>query len=336
MDQAPCNQEPQSDLPDDELNALVAEIKDRLRKATETNAVQQQQDHPPRDGTYIVNESDIHGLLYYILDVMKQLRTRRESNGTAITDTVVGPSFSPAPRSLRPAASPTVDPATTLTVPEATFTPATGVDDGGQQRAAQTATTTTTMVSRDNITSITWLKPMESTPALRSGHEADSKSPSSPGTPNMTDQAQMARAASTVDRPVLSQPDNHTSSDSDSHATVDFNKPRPLTRVNTRKKRQESIIVSMGSDEAASEEGLQTGEGSDQPKTVLGKMRKKSIQLGQAMGSFINGAYRNADHKPRRESSEWSSGRNARVDSMLMAYGRCCTHERYLGQTPAF
>lgn len=37
--------------------------------------------------------------------------------------------------------------------------------------------------------------------------------------------------------------------------------------------------------------------------SYLIRLRKKSIRLGHAIGSFMNGDYRNADHKPRREST---------------------------------
>lgn len=65
------------------------------------------------------------------------------------------------------------------------------------------------------------------------------------------------------------------------------------------------MVVFTGGDGLHAGRGPQPAEVSDQqPTTVFGMLRNKSVQFSQALGSFMNGAYQNADHKPRRDSSE--------------------------------
>ncbi|KUI59081.1 hypothetical protein VP1G_06356 [Cytospora mali] len=298
MDHRPHHQGPLSVFREDELDNMLAGIKDYLREATKTNTVPQDQGRTPENAVYTVNESDAQALLYYILNVTEQLHKERRPQSTA---TGARSLSSQAPRFMRPVAPTTVDPATTLTVSEASFTPAVDIDDdendSGRQRA-QTADTAT-VISQDSMTNITWLQPQDSAPAIGPELEAVFDPPSSPGT---LSQPRETRTLPAADYPGPPHPDERTSIDSRYSVMVN-DRPGASIGNNTRKRRQTSVAVFAGKDEPGSEERLHSGEGSDQPANVLERIRKKSVQFGQAMGSFMNGAYRNADHKPRRESS---------------------------------
>lgn len=327
MDETPL-QEPVSVFGEDEVGHMLAGIKDYLREAAKAHTVPQDQDHPLRDGVYTVSESDVQGLLYYILELADQLRKKGRAQSIITTATEAESSSSQAPRSMRPVASTTVDPATTITISEASFTPAVDTDEGGRQRAQ--AATTTTVISQDNVTEITWLHPGDSAPTIDAEAETTFGSPS-PGSPSSTDQSKNAETTRTLDHLASPYSERLTSVDSRYGVTIDY---RPGSSI-ARKRRQSSMVVFTNGDELDSEGGPGSGEGSDQPTTVLGKMRKKSVQFGQAMGSFMNGAYRNTDHKPRRDSSEcviWiSKGRLCANDVCK----RCCAHERHPRQNPA-
>ncbi|KUI69839.1 hypothetical protein VM1G_05615 [Cytospora mali] len=301
MDQEPHHQGHHSVFREDELDNMLAGIKDYLREATRTNAIPQDQGRPLENGLYTVNESDAQALLYYILNVTEQLRKERRPQSTA---TGARSSLSLAPRFMRPVTSTTVDPATTLTISEASFTPAVDLEDdendSGRQRA-QTANTST-VNSQDSMAHITWLHPQDSAPAIGPELEAAFDPPSSPGTLNSKSQLTETGTLPAAGYPEPPHPDEHTAIDSRYSVMVN-DRPGASIGNNTRKRRQTSEAVFTDKDEPGSEERPRSGEGSDQPASVLEKIRKKSVQFGQAMGSFMNGAYQNADHKPRRESS---------------------------------
>lgn len=62
------------------------------------------------------------------------------------------------------------------------------------------------------------------------------------------------------------------------------------------------MVVMTSADETTQQAA---GEVDQAGKTAsyLSRFRKKSTQLGNAIGSFMNGDFRNADYKPRREST---------------------------------
>lgn len=297
----------------DEVDSMLSGVKDYLQEATGATTKSRDDDHPLRDGVYTVNESDVQGLVYHILDLADQVWKKRRPQDTTNTATETVQLFSPAPRSMCPVASTTVDPVTTITTSEASFTPAVGTDDGGRQGAQ--AATTTTVISRDNVTEITWLHPSGSAPAVDAEVESIPDCPS-PGTPRSTDQSKKAKMICTLDYPAQTYPVRRSSVDSRYSITVNHG-PGSSIGNNTRKRRQSSMVVFTGGDELDPEGGSQSAEVSDEPTTVFGKIRKKSVQFGQTMGSFMNGAYQNADHKPRRDSSEFSFGLT-RFGSMLI------------------
>jgi hypothetical protein len=293
MDETPLH-EPVSVFSECEVGNLLDGVKDYLREAARAKIVLQNQDHPLTDGVYRVSESDVKGLLYYILEMAGQLRKKGMPQGVITTATETEYSSSQAPRSMRPVASTTVGPATTITISEASFTPAIDTDDGVRERP-QTATTST-VISQDNVTEITWLHPRHSSPAV--GPEVETTyDPPSPGSPpSSTDQPKHAETARALEHLGLPSPGRRASVGSRHDATVSYRAGSSIGD-NTRKRRQSSMMVFTEGDELDPEGGP--------PTTLLSMVRKKSVQFGQAMGSLMNGAYRNADHKPRRDSSEY-------------------------------
>lgn len=203
-------------------------------------------------------------------------------------------SSSQAPRSMRPVASTTVGPATTITISEASFTPAIDTDDGVRERP-QTATTST-VISQDNVTEITWLHPRDSSPVVVPEVETTLDPPSPGSPPSSTDQLKHAETARTLEHLGLAYPERRASVGSRYDAKFSY-RPESSIGNNNRKRRQSSMMVTTEGDELDPEGGP--------PTTLLAMVRKKSVQFGQAMGSLMNGAYRNADHRPRRDSSEY-------------------------------
>lgn len=307
MDHGPEHQEDLRIFHQEELDKMLAGVKDYLRQATRANSGLQDQDHSVEDGTYTLYEKDVHGLLDYILDANHQLCKRKEPLSSAPTVLEAKSSSPLAPRSMRPVALTTVDPATTITISEASFTPA--VDADNRVRRKSHAATTATVISRDSVIEITWRQPVDSTPALDLSIETASDYPTLlPGMPSSTDQPQEVVAEPySMGHSEIFCPNKRTSTDSHHSATVGYRAGFSIGD-NTPKRRQSSMIIPEGRGEPGPEGVLQS-EGSDQPITnVLGRIRKKSVHFGQAMGSFVNGAYRNADYKPRRESSRWCFG----------------------------
>lgn len=291
MDETPLH-EPVSVISEDEVAALLAGVKDYLREAARANTVLQDQDRPLTDGVYTVSESDVKGLLSYILETAGQLRKKGTSQGVITTAKETESSSSQAPRSMRPVASTTVSPATTITNPEASFTPAIDTDDGVRERP-QTATTST-VISQDNVTEITWLHPRDSSPVVVPEVETTLDPPSPGSPPSSADQPKHAETARTREHLGLAYSERRASVGSRSDATYSY-RPESSIGNNTRKRRQSSMMVFTEGDELDPEGGP--------PTSLLSMVRKKSVQFGQAMGSLMNGAYRNADHKPRRDSS---------------------------------
>ncbi|ROV91549.1 hypothetical protein VPNG_09724 [Cytospora leucostoma] len=185
-------------------------------------------------------------------------------------------------------------------MPEA---PSTSADDadGKVWRKAQAATTTT-MVSRDSVTATTWLQSEDAAPAIGADSEVASLPPTSSGTPDSAEQTSGAErtAMEAYQAPPCS--DTRASVDSRYSVRVDYSTGCSIGN-DTRKRRQSSTMASASEGEPNLQQESREGEDSDLPTTALAKMRKGSFQFGEAMGSFINGAYWNADHKPRRDPS---------------------------------
>ncbi|ROV89467.1 hypothetical protein VMCG_10220 [Cytospora schulzeri] len=245
----------------------------------------------------VIREDEVGSMLPGIKDYLRGVT--RENTGMQDQDHLLETEYSSSQAPMSIVASTTVDPATTITISEASFTPAVGTDDGGPQRA-QTATTST-LISQDNVTEITWLHPRISAPLTDPELETTSEH-QPPGTPESIDRAKNAETSRTLDHAALPYSLKRTPVDSQYSITVNY-MPGSSTGNNVRQRRQSSMVVFTDGNELDLEGGPQSVEESGQPTTVLGRIRKKSVQFGQAMGSFMNGAYRNSDHKPRRDSS---------------------------------
>lgn len=291
MDETPLH-EPVSVFSEDEVGNLLDGVKDYLREAARAKTVLQNQDHSLTDGVYTISESDVKGLLYYILEMAGQLRKKGMPQGVITTATEAESSYPQVPRSMHPVASTTVGPATTITISEASFTPALDTDDRGRERP-QTATTST-VISQDNVTEITWLHPRDSSPVVVPEVETTPGPPSPGSPPSSTDQPNHAETARTLEHLGLPYSARRASAGNRYDATVSY-RPGSSIGNKTRKRRQSSMMVFTEGDELDPEGGP--------PTTLLSMVRKKSVQFGQAVGSLMNGAYRNADHKPRRDSS---------------------------------
>lgn len=63
-----------------------------------------------------------------------------------------------------------------------------------------------------------------------------------------------------------------------------------------------SKVITTITNEPAQQAADEVEEAEENPSFLIA-LRKKSVRLGHAIGSFMNGDYRNADHKPRREST---------------------------------
>lgn len=300
VDQMLPYQESLSAFREVDVDSMLAGVKDYLLKANRANRKPQDQGHFLENGVYTVNESDVQGLINCVLDLADQLCNKRRPHGTAEIATVAGSLSSQAPKLMHPVASTTVDPATTITITEAAFVPAVGKNDGGRQRV-QTATTTT-VISHGNVTEITWLYPNNPVPAMDPDVETIPGRPS-PGTSKAVNQPRKAETTRTGNHPDQPYPGRYSSVDSRYNTTVDHD-PGSSTGNNTRNRRQSSMVVFTDATQPDPEGGPRSAEGSGLPATVFERIRKKSVQFGQAMGSYLNGAYQNADHKPRRDSSE--------------------------------
>lgn len=145
---------------EEDVDAVVSKVRSYLREATRARANRPGAAHQ-EDGHYRVSRSDLHGLLCHVLDDADDL--------TQDVDGFHGPALSPlpgnsttpsdfqSPRILKPNHSITslpVQPAITLSVPEASFTLALDLPSGGPHKRNSAATAA--IVSPSNVTKVTW------------------------------------------------------------------------------------------------------------------------------------------------------------------------------------
>lgn len=269
-------------IPQDEVEFVFDEIAEFIVSATKKNCPVTG-DKVIAKGDYRLTLGDMRGLSYYVRDLTDELfkpkkhreMYRRQRRPTPTT-------FSP-PRAMQPAGSMPADPVTSLNT-----SPADGpiIFPGfPRRRRRRPGPNTATIVSADNVTEITWFGPISGYPSSEES-EAEANRPPSPET-------------GAIPSIVILK-----SSDEDSHNSAGTS-DEVITADNQTRQRQSSMVVLTGQDEQGegSQAQSQTQNGPEQPSTVLGKICKKSIDLGSAVGSFVNGSYRNPDYKPRRESS---------------------------------
>lgn len=251
---------------EDELNRMVSRVRDYLQGASKAHSGQHESEQP-RDAVYTVSDSDLKGLFYHILDTINQL----DGNSARYSSPPVTSSRSPSIQSaqmlrpMRSAVSSPADPATTIGLWEASFTPASGLHDAElQERPPATFNTTkATIVSRNSVTEVTWPPGLDN--KLRAAFE----------TQLLPDENLGSKECPT------SGPDEVE------HGT---------------KSQTKLLDASFGDNNSGQQAEQESGPPSRRP-SVLGMLRNRSVAFSQVIGSFVNGSYRNADHRERRPSS---------------------------------
>lgn len=232
---------------DHHLDQMLCGIRNYLREASQTHTDQGRLAHPS-DEVYMVSDSDLDGLLCYILQALDRPEETRPVNPSLPTSNLKLP-------------------------PGQSF----DMDSSENELQKRQSTPKTTIVSQSGITEVIW-PPI---PDRRMGKTA-------------------SRRASTDDK------------DNDSFIESTGLEPDwACTRARSKgdlcdscsgAQGRGSIAVLTGADEQdQSAERVPGGE--QQRSSVLDTLRKKSVALSQAMGSLVNGRYRNADYRERRTSS---------------------------------
>lgn len=271
-------------VPRDEVEYVFDEIAEFIVSATRKNCPETG-DRVIAKGEYRLTLGDMRGLSYYVRDLTDELFKPKKYRAMHTKYRRPTPTVFNPPKAMQPAGPTPADPITSLN---------TSPSDGPirfpgfpRRHRRHPGPHTTTLVSADNVTEITWFGPISGYPSTDES-EAGANPPPTPET----------REIPSI---VITEP-----SDEEIHSSTS-NIQEPATAEVPTGRQQGSMHILAGVDEE--EEGLQpqaqpqAQAGPEQPKTVVGKIRRKSIELGQAVGSFVNGAYRNPDYKPRRESS---------------------------------
>lgn len=264
---------------------MISNAKGHLREATKRNSARLGSlQEPLSQGLYIVNDDDVETLLVSILDVVETLLHAEVAAAlgvcaptitTGATTSTAGsiPNSVPPPYAARIQSRKSMDlvppsalnPATTINIPEASFAdPAEGT---AIQVGKRQDSTTMAIVSDDNVTEITWL--------------------SGKGRPS---QAAAQLQASRSDLGCANK---------DEISDVNYSDDNMSTP------RRSLVIVAADEGPEADRQGDEASEEQLQrPSSFMGRLRQNSIQMGQkVVGAFVNGSYRNADYRERRESS---------------------------------
>lgn len=265
-------------VPRDEVEYVFDEIAEFIVSATRKNCPQTG-DRVIAKGEYRLTLGDMRGLSYYVRDLTDELFKPKKYRAMHMKHRRATPAVFNPPKAMQPTGSTPADPITSLNT-----SPADGpirFPGFPRRRRRLPGPNTTTFVSANNVTEITWFGPISGSPSTDES-ESEANPPPSPET----------RAIPSI---VITKP-----SDEDVRSSAcKSQEPHATTPDIQTRRRQPSMHVLTGVDEEA--EGSQSEP--EQPQTVIGKIRRKSTELGQAVGCFVNGAYRNPDYKPRRESS---------------------------------
>ncbi|KAJ4393249.1 hypothetical protein N0V93_002457 [Gnomoniopsis smithogilvyi] len=272
---------PNSVISRKELDKLFVAIKTYLEEATKAHSVSKVPHPLLNDGVYTwtVSDSDIRGLLQYILNATDRSRQQERED---VSNPSSDPSLSDECPRLSKAIQPViVSPAMTISVPEASFT-----SDGRTQR--RRSSTTTTIFTQDNVTEITWQAKLSRLEAA--GDPRNS--------PVGSDVSRLSSSRDTSSNETKRGPPTPQSRSGAEHSS----KAGLLTQNSSRNQQQSPMVVTTSADDTT-QQAAQEVEETEGKMSYLRVFRKKSAQLGHAIGSFMNGDYRNADHKPRREST---------------------------------
>ncbi|KAJ4423103.1 hypothetical protein N0V82_002232 [Gnomoniopsis sp. IMI 355080] len=264
------------------MGELLVAVKAYLEEATKTHSVLQGSETSLNDRVYTwtANDSELRGLLHRILDATEC--SRRLDIENASISSPVSTLSDQCPRILQIMNPVTVGPATTISLPEASFT-----SDGRAQRRRRISTIAT-IFSQDNVTEITWQANLDRLEAAGDprhspvGSDVSRLSPSTNRSSNETlRESRMPESQTGAGGPI------------DSSLCI---QDKPSTR-------QRSSMVVMTSADDTNQQAASEVEQAEENESYLSRFRKKSVQFGHAIGSFMNGDFRNADHKPRREST---------------------------------
>lgn len=266
-------------VPRDEVECVFDEIAEFIVSATKKNCPETG-DRVIAKGDYRLTLGDMRGLSYYVRDLTDELSKPKKYRTMLMKHRRPTPAVFSPPRAMQPTGSTTADPITSLNT-----SPADGpiMFPGFPRRRRRPGPSTATLVSADNVTEITWFGPISGYPTSEES-EAEANPPPSPET----------REIPSI---IITK-----SSDQDICNSAS-NSQEAVTANGPERRRQISLHVPIGGDEEGEGSQAQIKTEPEQSRTVFEKMRKKSVELGQAVGCFVNGAYRNPDYKPRRESS---------------------------------
>ncbi|KAI3398380.1 hypothetical protein diail_9472 [Diaporthe ilicicola] len=268
-------------IPQEEVEFVFDEIAQFIVSATKKNCPVTG-DKVIAKGDYRLTLGDMRGLSYYVRDLTDDLFKPNKYGAIHMRHRRPTPTAFNPPRALQPSGSTPADPITSLNT-----SPADGpimFPGFPRRRRRRPGPKTATFVSADNATEITWFGPISGYPSS----EESEPEPDPPPSPEET---------GAIPSIVITKPSDEGIREpariGDGSTTVD----------GPTRRRQSSMVVFTSGDEEGESLQSRTQDGAEQPKTVLEKIRKRSIELGSAVGSFVNGAYRNPDYKPRRESS---------------------------------
>lgn len=270
-------------VPRDEVEYVFDEIAEFVVSATRKNCPQTSE-RVIAKGEYRLTLGDMRGLSYYVRDLTDELSKPKKYRAMHMKHRRPTPAIFNPPRAMQPTGSTPADPITSLNTSPADG-PIIFPGFSGRRRRLP-GPNTATFISADNVTEITWFGPISGYPSSENSSEAEGNPPPSP-------------EIGTIPSIVVTRPPNENTRNSASNS-------QEVIAVDGPTRRQQSSMnafISRDEEGKASRTRTRTQNEPEQPKTVIGKIRKKSMELGQAVGGFVNGAYRNIDYKPRRESS---------------------------------
>lgn len=256
-------------------------VKVYLNEATKVHSGSQETGSLLNDRVYTwtASDSDIRGLLQYILDAPN--RSILLSSVNAPTSSLESRLSDQCPRGLKTIDPVTVGPAMTVSVPEVSF-----ISDTCTRRRRRRSTTAT-IFSQDNITEITW--------QANSGRlEAAAETHYSPVG------SDVSRLSSSINR---SSKETRRESQMPPGSRFGASSTSEFSIQDDSGTQQRGSMAVMTSTNDATRQATGEDEKAEENVSYLNRLRKKSIQIGHTIGSFMNGDYRNADHKPRREST---------------------------------
>lgn len=253
-------------LREEDLDTVISKVRSYLREAIRAQASQAESAHQ-EDGHYRVSRSDLHGLLCHVLDDVNHLT--QDSFQDPKLSPPLGNSTSPSgfqsPRILRPNRSNASLPVhPAVTLSVPEASFTLALDLRSGGPQKRHSATTATIVSPSNVTEVTC--------------------PSSPD--QQAESVLWANCSPTWDTAATGSSD------------VGPDEADPKTA-----RRDERGATSAKGYETIELERQDREEHPARRSSILATLRRRSQAFGQAVGSFVNGAYRNVDYRERRPSS---------------------------------